>query len=283
MHLVFKNWPIVVLISVYIGLFILERCLPLRKVSHPGLKRLFTNIVMTVLVIFVVQITVLPTVKVTMNISQTHHIGLLPLLSLTGWDAFIPGFLLLDLSFYYWHRINHKTALLWRFHNVHHVDQDLDVTTAMRFHWGEIAYSSIFRYVQLIILGVTPITLLTYEFVFQLCTFFHHSNVRLPKRFETILGYVIITPRIHGIHHSNYRQETDSNYGVIFSLWDRMHRSLELSIHQQDITIGVPAYAKEADNQLATLFLLPFHQQRKYWTTLDNSPHEHRQDRRENG
>lgn len=271
-----KHWSSIILVVCFISIFILEKRYPLRKAYHPRLQRVSTNIIMTIVVILVVQITVLPTVKATMNLSQTYHIGLIPFFGFKGWYAFVIGFLLLDLSFYYWHRFNHKTALFWRFHNVHHVDQDLDVTTAMRFHWGEIAYSSLFRFLQLIILGVTPITLLIYEFIFQVCIFFHHSNIRLPKRFETILGYLIITPRIHGIHHSNYRQETDSNYGVVFSIWDRVHATFNRSIHQEDITIGVPAYAKAEDNQLKTLLILPFLRQRNYWVTLDNQSHEMR-------
>ncbi len=269
-------WPTWILVTSYGFLFILEKNYPLRKIFHPGLQRFTTNITMTIIVIFVAQRTVLPTVKAAMNISERHGIGLFHLFDLKGWYAFVWGFLLLDLSFYYWHRLNHKTALFWRFHNVHHIDKDLDVTTAMRFHWGEIAYSSIFRFIQIIILGVTPNTLLVYEFVFQLCTFFHHSNINLPKRFETILGYLIITPRLHGIHHSNYRQETDSNYGVVFSIWDKLHRSFKRSIQQKDITIGVPAYAKEEDNQLKALLILPFRKQRNYWTTLENQSHEQR-------
>lgn len=272
----FKYWPILMLSSVFICLFALERTFPLRTASHPGFKRVLTNIIMTVLVIAVVKITVLPTVRFTMLLSHSHHIGLLPFFNIHGWYAFVMGFLLLDLSFYYWHRLNHRIAILWRFHNVHHVDQDLDVTTAMRFHWGEIAYSSFFRFVQLILIGVPFLTLLVYELIFQLCTFFHHSNIRLPKQFEKLLGYLMITPRAHGIHHSNYRQETDSNYGVVFSVWDRFHRSLNLSVHQKDITIGVPAYPYEQDNRLKTLLFLPFCKQRNYWTTPDNRSHEKR-------
>ncbi|WP_367608099.1 sterol desaturase family protein [Legionella sp. W05-934-2] len=271
-----KLWMVIALVCVYGGLFILERRFPLRTALHPGIKRLSTNILMTVLVIGVVQITVAPTVQATMALSQSTHFGLINLLKMPSWLALIVGFLLLDLSFYYWHKINHKIPLLWRFHNVHHVDQDLDVTTAMRFHWGEIAYSSVFRLIQLILLGVTPITLILYEFIFQLCTFFHHSNLRLPKRFETVLGLLLITPRIHGIHHSNYRQETDSNYGVVLSIWDRLHRTLKRSIPQQTITIGVPAYDKTTDNQFNQLLLLPFKAQRNYWLTSENQPHEQR-------
>lgn len=267
LHTILHHWPLLVLVGFYASLFVLERCYPLRKASQSGCYRVGTNLMMTMIVIIVVQFSVLPTVEATMAFSKHYHLGLIPLLSLSAPTAFVLGFLLLDLSFYYWHRFNHKTALLWRFHNVHHVDQVLDVTTAMRFHWGEIAYSSIFRFIQLILLGVTPITLFIYEFIFQLCTYFHHSNIRLPKHLDKCLAYLMITPCIHGIHHSNYRQETDSNYGVIFSFWDRLHGSFKQSVSQNDITIGVPAYSMKQDNQLTTLLLMPFSKQRNYWIT----------------
>jgi sterol desaturase/sphingolipid hydroxylase (fatty acid hydroxylase superfamily) len=178
---------------------------------------------------------------------------------------FLLGFLLMDLTFYYWHRLNHEIPLLWRFHNVHHADPDLDVTTSMRFHFVEIAYSSVFRLVQLAVIGINPILFICYEFIFQASTFFQHSNIRLPIRCERLLNKIIVTPRMHGIHHSNYMDETNRNYGVIFSFWDRLHRTIKLNIPQQSITIGVPGYQKQSDNQLINLLMMPFKAQRNYW------------------
>ena len=176
-----------------------------------------------------------------------------------------PGVLLMDLTFYYWHRLNHTRPLLWRFHNVHHADPDMDVTTSFRFHWGEVLYSTVFRLLQVALIGVAPLTYLVYEVVFNGATMFHHSNLRLPVAWERRLNRVFVTPRMHGVHHSAVGPETNSNYSVIFSWWDRLNRSLTLNVGQRDIVIGVPGYLRPGDNRILPMLALPFVRQRPYW------------------
>jgi sterol desaturase/sphingolipid hydroxylase (fatty acid hydroxylase superfamily) len=101
---------------------------------------------------------------------------------------------------------------------------------------------------------------------------FHHSNVRLPIRIERLLNLVLVTPRMHGIHHSQVRDETNSNYSVVFSWWDRLHRTLGLNIPQSEIVIGVPAYSHPEDNRLSNSLVLPFRRQRDYWCLPDGAP-----------
>ena len=120
--------------------------------------------------------------------AQAHSLGLSHLLlPRLPWAQAVVGILWMDLTFYYWHRFNHLRPLLWRFHNVHHVDPDLDVTTSFRFHFGEILYSTPFRLLQVGLLGVSPATYLLYEFLFNCATLFEHSNVRLPLALERLL------------------------------------------------------------------------------------------------
>lgn len=197
--------------------------------------------------------------------------GLLRWVALPPPLAAVAGFLLMDLSFYYWHRLNHRVPLLWRFHNVHHLDPDLDVSTALRFHFGELALSSGFRIVQILAIGVSPWVYAAYEVVFQAGTLFHHSNVRLPIRLERALNKLLVTPRMHGIHHSEVRHETNSNYGVVFPWWDRVHRTLGLDIPQAEITIGVPGYSRPGDNRLREAVWAPFRKQRDYWRRPDGT------------
>jgi len=179
---------------------------------------------------------------------------------------FVPGLQLLSLA-----RINHRYPLLWRFHNVHHLDPDLDITTSFRFQWGEVLYSTLFRVLQVLVSGVSWLTYVVYEICFQLATMFHHSNLRLPLGWERILNQVFVTPRMHGVHHSIISRETYSNFSVIFRWWDQVHGSLRLNIPQAEITIGVPAYQQPGDNWVANLLLLPFIRQRTYWRTMDGS------------
>lgn len=262
----------IILVLIYFSFLMIEHKWPLRKPVRPLLSRMIVNFSLTILVYAIASLLINPMSKITINLTHTHEFGLLSLLPFNNLLLFVMGFLLMDLTFYYWHRLNHEIPLLWRFHSVHHADPDLDVTTSMRFHFVEIAYSSVFRLVQLGLIGVTPITFFCYEFVFQACTFFHHSNVRLPIRFERMMNKILVTPRMHGIHHSNYQDETNRNYSVVFSFWDRLHQTIKLNIPQHAITIGVPGYLKSADNTLMNLLFMPFKTQRRYWQ-INNEKH----------
>jgi len=175
----------------------------------------------------------------------------------------------MDLSFYWWHVLNHRVPFLWRFHNVHHIDSDLDVSTGFRFHFGEVAMSAVFRVVQVALIGISAPAFATYELAFQANTLFHHSNLRLPIRFERLLNKLLVTPRMHGIHHSQVQGETNSNYSVVFPWWDRFHRTLGLNVPQSEIVIGVPGYSMVADRKLVNGLLMPFRKQRDYWRTPD--------------
>lgn len=254
-----------VLVVIYSSLLIFEYKKSLRKPVRRLMHRIIVNFSFTLMVYVSASLFIAPVAQLTINFNQSHNLGRLSFIQSYTLINFVFGFLLMDLTFYYWHRLNHEIPLLWRFHNVHHTDPDLDVTTSMRFHFVEIAYSSVFRLVQLAVIGINPILFICYEFIFQASTFFQHSNIRLPIRYERLLNKIIVTPRMHGIHHSNYMDETNRNYGVIFSFWDRLHRTIKLNIPQQSITIGVPGYQEQSDNQLINLLVMPFQSQRSYW------------------
>ncbi|KTD64447.1 sterol desaturase family protein [Legionella spiritensis] len=252
-------------------LFFLERVFPLRKRKRDTFSRLTVNIAVSMTTFTVAFLLIRPTTSFFLGWTASTPFGLIRWLRLTGlWETLV-GFLLLDLSFYYWHITNHKIPFLWRFHNVHHMDLDLDVSTGFRFHPGEVALSTIFRAIQVALIGVSVSTFVIYEAIFQIGTFFHHSNLRLPLRLERVLNLIFVTPRMHGIHHSNFKKETDSNYSVVFSVWDRLHRTIGLGISQEEIDIGVPGYAMKKDNHLKQVMILPFAQQREYWK--DESGH----------
>ncbi len=190
--------------------------------------------------------------------ADKRQLGLLPWLKMPRLGRYIAGFLLLDYSNYGWHVLLHRVPLLWRFHHVHHLDLDMDVSTAWRFHAGENLASLPYRGAAVALLGVPAPLVLFYEVVFEGCTAFHHANLRLPYQVERRLCQLLVTPRMHGIHHSIVAQETNSNFSVIFSWWDRLHRTLRLNVPQQELTIGVPAYRSLAEQSLLFLFLLPF-------------------------
>lgn len=256
-------------ICLFVLLLFLERLFPLREWRHPQLYRLFVNLGFSILVFGVASFVIRPLSLSLIGWTSEEGFGLLHLGSPPWMLRAVLGFLLMDLTFYYWHRANHAIALLWRFHNVHHTDPDLDVSTAFRFHFGEVLLSAGFRTIQVLGLGVSAATYAVYEALFQAGTLWHHSNVRPPVGLERVLNRFLVTPRMHGIHHSCMRQETNSNFSVLFPWWDRLHRSLRLNVPQSRIEIGVPAYREPGDNGLRNLLAMPFRRQREYWAGPD--------------
>lgn len=253
------------------SLFVVERFLRLRASTRPLLGRLLVNLAISALAFATATFLVRPVALSVLEWSSERPFGLIHAIPMPVAVQFITAFLLMDLAFYWWHVANHRIPILWRFHNVHHMDPDLDVSTAFRFHFGEVALSTAFRIVQVGAIGLSAWMFAVYEMVFQANTLFHHSNVRLPIRLERLLTLVIVTPRMHGIHHSQVREETNSNFSVVFSWWDRLHRTLGLNIPQAEIVVGVPGYAQKGDNSLSNALLLPFRRQRDYWRRPDGT------------
>ena len=257
------------------ALFVIERLRPLRARQEPGPSRVGRNVAIGLLAAATTAASEAPVVARAQRLAERRQLGLLRRLPLRGLPRavrFVLGFVLLDYTLYLWHWLNHRVPALWRFHAVHHIDLDLDSTTGLRFHFGELGLAAGFRAAQVILLGVDRGTLRAWQQILLLSVVFHHSNLELPIDSEHILQAVVVTPRMHGIHHSQVRDETNSNYSVVFSWWDRLHRTLGLNIPQSDIVIGVPAYADPADNGLWNDLLLPFRHQRDYWRQQDGTP-----------
>jgi sterol desaturase/sphingolipid hydroxylase (fatty acid hydroxylase superfamily) len=178
----------------------------------------------------------------------------------------------MDYAYWWWHWVNHMVPLFWRFHNVHHTDLDLDVSTAARFHFGEMLFSVGFLSLAVLLFGIAPIMLIIFFITFEAATLFHHSNWRLPIKLERVLNLIVVTPRMHGIHHSIVQRETNSNWGTILCWWDKLHRTLRRDIPQNAITIGVAAYRDEHELTLGKLFTLPFGRQREWRLPTGETP-----------
>jgi sterol desaturase/sphingolipid hydroxylase (fatty acid hydroxylase superfamily) len=176
----------------------------------------------------------------------------------SGWPGLLLDLLLLDLWIYWWHRANHEIPLLWRFHQVHHLDELLDSTSAVRFHFGEVLLSALARAGVIILLEFPLTSVLLYEGLLLIGTIFHHSDARLPPRFEQALARVIITPSIHWVHHHAVRADTDSNYGTIFSFWDPLFGSRSRTRRWLTMPIGVEG---RRERPLLRLIATPFERQ----------------------
>ncbi len=167
--------------------------------------------------------------------------------------------ILLDYSLWWWHRANHEWTALWRFHLVHHIDRDMDASTAFRFHFGEQLLSLIYRRLQVGILRPSPNALWLWQTILFASILFHHSNLRLPESTEARLVRWIVTPRMHGIHHSQVNAHSRSNYSSILNWWDGVHGTLLLDVPQETLSIGVPGYTGPDQATLTSGLALPFH------------------------
>ena len=148
-------------------------------------------------------------------------------LGLTGWVELAASLVVLDLFDYFWHRANHRITFLWRFHKTHHTDTAMDVTTALRFHPGELMISAIAKALWIAVWGPTAIVWFLFEAMVSLCAQFHHSNTDFPDRIERVVSALIVTPRFHASHHAVDRHYGDANFSTIFSLWDHLFRSFQ--------------------------------------------------------
>ena len=169
--------------------------------------------------------------------------------------SLIVDLLLLDLWVYAVHRAYHEVPLMWRLHEVHHRDEFLDASSALRFHIGEVFFSALIRLIPIAILAIPLSHVIIFETLLLAAAIFHHSNIALPPKFERLLSFVIVTPSIHWMHHHAVRAHTDSNYAGIFSIWDRLFASRTEAQREFDMKIGVEG---RGDAGFLTLLLMPF-------------------------
>jgi sterol desaturase/sphingolipid hydroxylase (fatty acid hydroxylase superfamily) len=252
------------LACLFLALLCLQWRFPLRRQYFNVVHRLVRNFVLSIPGFAIVRLAMLPIPIVVAIWAQHRHIGLLNWLSLPGWAAGVATFLLMDYAYWWWHWANHMIPLLWRFHNVHHTDLDLDVSTAARFHFGEMFFFIGFLSLTVTIFGIAPMMFVVFFIALEAATLFHHSNWRLPLHLEWTLNAIVVTPRMHGIHHSIVQRETNSNWGTIFCWWDKLHRTLRRDVPQDAITVGVAAYRVEHELTLGKLLALPFRKQRPW-------------------
>lgn len=249
-----------------VALSIAERKRPLRRPTQSEPERSAANLTLGAISMATVAMVETPLTRPLTERAVRTRTGLVQRLPLPVWARDAAAVLLMDYTIYLWHVATHKIPFLWRFHLVHHIDLDLDATTALRFHGIDMAISAPFRAAQVAAIGVSPRAFKIWQSWFFLAIVFHHSNVRLPHRLERILARFVTTPRMHGIHHSAVRRETDSNWSSGFSFWDHLHRTFRLDVPQSAIAIGLPAYRDGDALGLVASFALPFGQQRDAWS-----------------
>jgi sterol desaturase/sphingolipid hydroxylase (fatty acid hydroxylase superfamily) len=165
--------------------------------------------------------------------------------------------ILLDAAMYWQHRLMHEVPWLWRWHAVHHSDLHLDVTSASRFHLGEILLSGVYKLIVVLTLGISLTGLVVFEAVVLLAAQFQHANIRLQPTLERWLQRVVMTPRVHYLHHSQITERRNTNYGTLLTLWDHAWRTW-CARFEKDERIGVPQYLQAEKLNLLTLLSMPF-------------------------
>jgi sterol desaturase/sphingolipid hydroxylase (fatty acid hydroxylase superfamily) len=243
----------------------LERRRPLRREREDKVRRDARNLTMGLMTAAVVRLIEKPIVDPLTRAVHEKRWGLVPRLKLPPALEVALAAVLLDYTLYVWHVLMHRVPVLWRFHRPHHADLDVSATTALRFHFGEMMLSAPWRAAQVLLIGAAPRALSLWQTLTLLAILFHHSNIRLPPSLERWLCRLVVTPRMHGIHHSIVERETNSNWGTIFSLPDYLHRTIRLNVPQERIDIGVPAFRALEEMRLGYVLRMPFGSQRPTW------------------
>lgn len=186
-----------------------------------------------------------------------ERLGLFSIVEIPLGARMIFSFVLLDLGMYWWHRMNHRIDFLWRFHRMHHSDPEVDVTSATRFHPGEIILSSTARLILIAVLAVPSDAIVLYDAIQLPVICFHHANIGLPRSLHKLLTCFIVSPFMHKIHHSRVKQETDSNFSSVLSVWDRVFGSYREADSSRGIRFGLEGFDGDERQSLAGLLKTP--------------------------
>ena len=255
-HLILLKWQPFIFVFALILLLGWETVTPffsIRKRVEHGIKNLFLSGLNTVILLGVFA----GLIVADATMVDARQIGVINWLGVPyPWNGIL-AFFALDIWTYWWHRFNHVVPFLWRFHRMHHSDPEMDVTTATRFHFGEITFSTLIRLLLIPLIGIPLWALIVYDILLLVSTQFHHANIYLPASFDRALRFVIVTPFMHKVHHSNIQRETDSNFTSIFSFWDRVFRSYRERENYREIHFGVEGYSGDEEQTLPNLILSP--------------------------
>jgi len=251
-------------ISIFVVMALLELLIPKRELTASKSHRWLTNLALVGVNTFVVRFVALiakPLVAFGAALyAQSHGWGLFNLADWPFWLEVLLCVVILDFLIWFQHLVFHKFPILWRLHQVHHADVDIDVTTGTRFHPVEIMLSMIWKVLWVLLLGISPVAVVIFEAILNGGATFNHANVALPKWLDQVLRLVIVTPDMHRVHHSVLRAEHDSNYGFNLSIWDRIFRTYtaQPSAGHQQMTIGLTPFQSREPTQFLWSLRLPF-------------------------
>jgi sterol desaturase/sphingolipid hydroxylase (fatty acid hydroxylase superfamily) len=261
-----------VIAAAFLLLLVAETLRPLRRPRESKLRRFGRNLATAGIAAAAVELLQVPVLLPVSRWASEGNLGLLQFLPRGSFARTAAAVVLLDYTLWFWHRANHRIGFLWRFHSVHHIDRDMDASTGLRFHFGELGLSVFYRAGQIVAIGADPLAVGIWQALLFVSVLFHHSNTRLSHSVERILVRVVVTPRMHGIHHSDFRNETDTNWSSLFSAWDYLHGTILLNVPQDSVTIGLPAFDDPRRVTLGRILALPFVRRGDDWVRADGRP-----------
>jgi sterol desaturase/sphingolipid hydroxylase (fatty acid hydroxylase superfamily) len=251
-------------LGVILTIFALEFLYPRRKVDMERKLRWTRNLLLMVINNLTIKF-FLPFSLVTVALyAEQKGVGLFHNLTIYSVVELVISLIVLDFIIYMQHRIFHYLPFLWRFHKIHHIDHEMDVTTAIRFHPIEIFLSFFIKSAAIIILGISPIAVIIFVIILNVSAMFSHGNITVPKKLDQLLRLVIITPDMHRIHHCVIPSETNSNFGFNLSWWDKIFNTYKAQPSQghDKMKIGLNEYQDASQTNLMTLLLIPFGKQK---------------------
>jgi sterol desaturase/sphingolipid hydroxylase (fatty acid hydroxylase superfamily) len=247
------NWNMLILLVSLVSFGILEYLYPFFTYKQSWTSRIATNFALGLLN------TVLSKLVIVALLTWVWHQqtwpGLFHAIPIP-WIVGVLSFLVLDIYRYGWHVLMHLWPLGWRFHRVHHSERAMNISTAYRFHFIEVMVSYFPLIFLIWLFGISPIALLVYEVLFTAVEVFQHSNWAIPVKVDRLIAHLLITPNLHRVHHSQIVKETNSNYGSLLSIWDRVFGTFRYCRRPKTIKLGLIEERRQLS--IRDLLILPF-------------------------
>jgi sterol desaturase/sphingolipid hydroxylase (fatty acid hydroxylase superfamily) len=248
-----------VLISGIVFFWIIEGIIPLFKFNYNKFKHAGLNLFFTFTTV-IINFSFAFLIVLASDYASKNKVGLLYIFDLPIWLFILFGLMIMDfIGAWFIHWIEHKIKWMWKFHIIHHADLWVDTTTANRHHPGESVFRALFTLIGVIIAGAPIWLVFVYQALSVLLSQFNHANISLPKSLDNIISWVIVSPDMHKVHHHYVQPFTDSNYGNIFSFWDRIFGTFEYVKDTRKLKYGIDSYMQQQENNsIKKLLTIPF-------------------------
>ena len=240
-------------------IFIIELIFPIYKRRIESYKRWIINFSFVLINTLILRF-LFPILAVSFaSICIKYNIGIFNYFNFNVLFSVIVSFLFLDLGIWLQHLLFHKVGFLWRFHKIHHSDEEVDFTTGIRFHPIEIIISMIYKFILIAIIGPSIALVIIFEIILNASSIFNHGNIKIKRKYDLNLRKLIVTPNMHRIHHSEEEKETNSNYGFNFSIWDRIFSTYKENAAKEDnLVVGLEEFKDKNSRSIFMLLFKPF-------------------------